>query len=308
MDCSASQPSSGDAVTKGLGDLPPKVFAKIIDMLRDPVPEHVSSGNEAWYRRTERKAEQRATLQTLSLVNEAIRKLAQPLLWKKASMGYQAESTLERTQNYERIFRARPEGRGWPTSLEIRLDSRTPAGPEVLSDVARVIAQLNSIYYLHIERIYDAVEQAPPQLFASLTTLHIADVSPPLNVFLSILTQCPRLQYLYCNIRDGDFGISTVPDHTIPLLTRLLAPMSLARLLVPGRPVEDLTILPSYSEGHDVLWCSNDLHSLVEGSRPLRNLYVSGFRWSNGCIEEVARLFPSLEKLELNLGQASVRI
>lgn len=164
--------------------------------------------------------------------------------------------------------------------------------------------------------LYAVVPQASSGTFEHLTKLYIqADLRPhmgDLHAFLGICSNVTHLTLLHRTKQDDNPG--TNPDHSfpsdalaaswrdrepiLPRLTKLVAIMAIAVLLVPGRPIQTLDVQVS-----DGCWwrkVSNSVWPLLAaGTVPLRRLALHDVEWCGAILENVSRYFTQLVKLEI---------
>lgn len=110
--------------------------------------------------------------------------------------------------------------------------------------------------------------------------------------FAKFLARVPDLVDLQCMELDQDL---VIPVTTVPRLKRFNGPISLARLLLPGRPLEEVHIRSIFSTPE----------GLAPGSRSLKSLSFGSFVWETGCVAEISRLFPSLEILKIHVSRGN---
>lgn len=135
----------------------------------------------------------------------------------------------------------------------------------------------------------------------------VMDINPPcqehVHKLFVLLGSCPRL----LDLRLLTGPTARAPEHVryeghlssnaVPNLRTFEGALPLARLLVPGRPVVRLKL---------EIWSAADFHVSTEylsifmgGTCALQALEIEGATWVDGCLNDVAQLFPSLTQLNL---------
>lgn len=283
-----------------LADLPPEVFAYVIDMFemrgRGPVSELEKSS-----RRSLNKSIRTRALRSLSLVSDGMRKLAQPLIFSHATLTLVPDLIRCRAEDLIQLIEARPESTTWVKSLHLHLETHPLPDAPVYALIATLLTHLDGLQCLQMPRLYDVVVNAPSQFFSPLTDLRISGIRSGASFqnFLIMLSRCPNLTSLSVGFIE-DTGKIEIPKETAPLLTHLRAPIRLATRLVIGRPVEDVIIVAPMALGPRPLCRVSDLEALATGSQAIRKLDVtSTLQWSDGTLPAIAAMFPSIEKLSL---------
>lgn len=107
----------------------------------------------------------------------------------------------------------------------------------------------------------------------------------------------PAITTIRLTRRFGGEPQTLSPDpHVFSNLHTVQGAVNFVKLLVPGRPVEDIEV--SGSCGPSVASLSKEtLIPLSLGTAPLRRLHLNDFRWVDGCFEAIVDYFPVLEDL-----------
>lgn len=171
---------------------------------------------------------------------------------------------------------------------------------EAHSALRNIFSQLEGVTRLNVHGTYDILQDAPARFFESLKTLCISRPVSSVNGTIAILSHCPNVTYLNVGGVPGNPEV-TFPATTMPHLTRLQAPIELAMVLVPGRPIRDLRVTMSGMPRSRHSCGSGDLAPIIGGLKALRCLRIDAFQWKEGSIDEIANLAPSLEILELRV-------
>lgn len=225
-----------------------------------------------------------------------MRKLAQPLIFHQTSLKGVPDMVLDRARQFLRLCETRPEIPSWVKDLHLELLTYPPLDNEVNAVFPKLLETFKGLSSLHLATIHDVITHAPSAFFESLTQLKVRLVTKP-AVFLSLLSRCPNLTILECeslDVRGRDFE---VPPHILLNLKELRSTFPVAQLVVPGRPVEILTIIASPSVLPPTV---GDLQPLARGARSLRCLEMGQtVTWSDDCFSQVAALFPSVERLAI---------
>lgn len=145
----------------------------------------------------------------------------------------------------------------------------------------------------------------------NVTSLTIQNIVTNLPEFISFLGQLPKLMDLQCrNLYDTeDLTLRSIgkSQHVVPLLQRYTGCLTIARLLIPGRPVEEIRLILHLPQVN--CHCMRDLQCLSEASVTIRLLDVNPFPRDFESFETLASLFPGLRTLALGgLGDATVSL
>jgi hypothetical protein len=154
--------------------------------------------------------------------------------------------------------------------------------------------------------MHDEKENAPLMAaFGRAQFTHLVDLSiNPLGevgALFVFLKQCPHLESLV--LRSNDLTLrNTLPQHIhcdlIPHLRNLTAPLDFVRLIAPGRPVANVTVLgwgPTSDFGISREELSTGLPDITLSSTPLLSLSVG--TPSAMLLATIAELFPELQEL-----------
>lgn len=116
--------------------------------------------------------------------------------------------------------------------------------------------------------------------------------------FLSFLSLCPNLISL--EYGPGEEGISgSIPPTTTPLLKQFRGPLALAKILIPGRPLEEIVVISSSVTGSPP-WRLEELAPVGLGRGVVKRLELADFVWEDGCIFRIAKEFSAVEALILH--------
>lgn len=156
---------------------------------------------------------------------------------------------------------------------------------------------------LYLFEIDAATYHLPQDKLDAITELRVGYLKDN-PTFFPFLARFPNVTSLvYRPFREAALP-PHVDDNVVPLLKRYKGPLAVIQLLVPGRPLEDIdanippAILPA-AGGWPLI--GEVVASLATGSGTMRHLRLGPCKWSKGCVEEIAALFPDLESLELEV-------
>ncbi|KAJ6541172.1 hypothetical protein DFH09DRAFT_1322754 [Mycena vulgaris] len=119
-------------------------------------------------------------------------------------------------------------------------------------------------------------------------------------MLFGLLKQCPRLESLIVESIPQD-QVPTLsqyppPPVTVPLLRKLTAPLCLAHILAPNRPISELIVRDGPAD-----WVGLGLMPIAQTSTPLRSLALPRTFPTLDCIAVIAALFPDLRKLSIDI-------
>lgn len=271
----------------------------IIEGLEIPYPGPAfESGGYA--RKTVNRRTRLRALRSLALVSEGTRKLAQPLIFRGTSLNLHPDRVRHISQALCRLFEARHESTAWLKSLHLNLETWPPLDADGLSAVTTLLPHLTNIHSLLTLRLYDIILQAPLTLFETLTEVDVAEAVSAVD-FLATICRCPNLVTLKCPSLEGEAAVE-IPSGAVSRLSSLHGPIQLAKLLLPGRPVETLTITLSQASNQPLSTSLAELtQPLTSGTKLIRSLEVVLFEWTEGCMHRESALLPCLERLALGI-------
>ncbi|KAH7920506.1 hypothetical protein BV22DRAFT_1133007 [Leucogyrophana mollusca] len=143
------------------------------------------------------------------------------------------------------------------------------------------------------------------QSFEYLTNLTLALKPASTRMFRELLEKCPRLQCLFISMHSTlspEFFSIPLPSSIVPQLRRVFIPCDVARVLVPGRPVDRVEI---HGRGSDAPGSSviAELLKVLRPSVPLRTLRVSipGVAPDLAILSSIHTKCPDLISLDLEL-------
>lgn len=146
--------------------------------------------------------------------------------------------------------------------------------------------------------LYEAAEQLQDHDLEAFDQIRLGYMSNPAR-FFSFCTRCPNVTELACGPLQNDPLPASVSSRILPKLKKFKGPVELSRLLVPGRPVEDIR---AEAEPHSRINIYGLVRSLATSSHAVRLLYLSGVAWQEGCVEEIAAHLPHVESVTLDFG------
>lgn len=127
---------------------------------------------------------------------------------------------------------------------------------------------LHSLHLLNVKpRLHQNLLGDPPHSYNRLSSLRIVLYHAPLDHFLSLVACCPNINtiHLRAPLRSPIIvpTLYQVSPDTLQFLTHYCGPMNLARLLVPGRPVETLSLYHPSQQSE--AWVKEELEPLTRG-------------------------------------------
>ncbi|KAJ7829992.1 hypothetical protein B0H14DRAFT_2808313, partial [Mycena olivaceomarginata] len=141
------------------------------------------------------------------------------------------------------------------------------------------------------------------------------------TIFFGVLKRCPRLQSLRITALTRTSSISlddTTPDSVdpswIPLLRSIAVPsVALIRMLVPNRPISEVTVTVFGSQSESPVHLSAEelmalLMDIASSSAPLESLVLPGADPTLGCLIFIAKRFPQLRQLSMVIQETGTRV
>lgn len=154
---------------------------------------------------------------------------------------------------------------------------------------------------LTLAQLDEAAETLSNVQLDQVTTLNITSTVQDVDRLFTFLARLPNLASLTLTGQRDQHHPAAPPSLDIaPLLTHFNGPLSLAILLVPGRPVENLGISPaSYPRGQhpDI----QDLSPLARYTEHVKSVTLKSFLWREGCFPNLAAIFPDLTVLDVGV-------
>lgn len=142
---------------------------------------------------------------------------------------------------------------------------------------------------LDTQQINDTIERLPTERLDAITELKVGSLLPDANRFLRFIHRCPKVVSLTCGRISEDPPTASIGSDILPFLKRFQGRLGIAKLLIPGRPLTDLTISSPF-EGATPQPITEILPILTTGTASITRLYLIMFLWTNGCIEEISRV------------------
>lgn len=128
----------------------------------------------------------------------------------------------------------------------------------------------------------------------SLTAERTKGVSPYTSILSSFLTSLPLLRHL--KLSDLQTGVEYLPLDALPLLTSFRGSPDAAASILPGRPVQYLSLI-----GEDSDVNRDNLPRMTYTTRPLRFLDLSAMSIRPMLLRNVSTYLPTIESLRLKL-------
>lgn len=152
---------------------------------------------------------------------------------------------------------------------------------------------------LDVLQIDATTELLPQDKLDAVTEMRARFIPEPARLF-SFLARCPNVTTLFCGDVPKDALPSQVDDNVLPILEKCTGPLHVAKLLVTGRPLKEIEATATFGPAAPSL-ITEVIPFLAAGTGTIRSLQLGTFRWSDGCVEAIAALFPQLEALQLDI-------
>lgn len=154
--------------------------------------------------------------------------------------------------------------------------------------------------FLGLERLDETTEELANGVLDDITSLKIRKYARSVDLFFILISRCPNLITIWCSDADSLTPSTGPPPNVAPHLSCFYGSLKLARLLTPGRPLTEVTIIKRHASNEPTCSVGN-LEPLSHGIVKLQLLNLSGFVWEDGCLETLATLFPHLITLKLDV-------
>lgn len=128
----------------------------------------------------------------------------------------------------------------------------------------------------------------------SLSTERTKGVSPYTNILGSFLASLPALQHL--KLSDLHTGVEYLPLEALPLLTSFRGSADAAASILPGRPVQYLSLI-----GEDSDVNRDNLPRMTYTTLPLRYLDLSAMSIRPRLLQNLSTYLPSVKSLRIRL-------
>lgn len=150
-------------------------------------------------------------------------------------------------------------------------------------------------HLLVIPRPDPELDNLPPKKLKALTEIRVGHIVNN-SELIKFLSRCPNVDTLWCGETWQPARKDQITPKLLPSLRIFTGPLETARLLVPGRPLEEVSAFASSScePQEDVVTVAK---LMTAGTAQLRHLQIGVFMWQEGCLEEIASLSPHLESL-----------
>lgn len=222
-----------------------------------------------------------------------------------------------RTASWCQAMRNRPHLSDSVKRLHIRWTAkyRPPPSPLLLAvcdQLSLVIRNLTRLEYLDLflgpanfaslprENMH-AIERAvflcslPALRFCSLSADYAKGIQPYTAHIISFLSHTPSLRHL--RVADHHASLSLPPaSHVLPLLHTFRGSAATAASILPGRPVQHLSLI-----GQDSDVTRENLSCMASASTPLRFLDLSAISARPVLLGNVSSYLPTLERLRIRL-------
>lgn len=152
--------------------------------------------------------------------------------------------------------------------------------------------------HLELEKLPEDAEQSMIATLRNVTSLFLVAPITDLNSFATFLRNLPNLTALRCKALPEDTITTdvTIGQEVVTLLRRFDGCIKLARLLVPGRPIQEL-ILESHSERPRGMFFLIDVSHLRGKASSVRSLALPCSVQNMHYFQVIADTFPKLENL-----------
>lgn len=147
---------------------------------------------------------------------------------------------------------------------------------------------------LDIRHLDSEVEDLSTKELEALVEIRIGYVPNSVQL-VSFLSRCPNVGTLWWGETSQHPRVDQIPANCLPLLRKFTGPLEIAKLLIPGRPLEDVSAFTSaFRKPLDVTIITK---LMTAGTFPLRHLHIGIVVWREGCLDEIATLCCQLESL-----------
>lgn len=157
---------------------------------------------------------------------------------------------------------------------------------------------------LDVLQIDAATDQLPRERRDALKELRVGYMPDPAK-FLSFVARCPNITTLFCDTTPKDALPTQVQPQVLPFLKKFKGSLDIAKLFVPGRPLEDLIVTASFRPRVTPATFIEVIPFLATGTGKMHHLRLGTFTWREGTVEKISALFPDLESLVLDVDPPS---